>query len=56
MEEQKRSFLNGEIDNPTLDYPKIDMERLSRDEKRLLGLKKDIIAGERNELVRESYR
>jgi hypothetical protein len=55
-EEQKREFINGEIENPVLDYPKIDQEKLARDEKELLGLKKDILEKEENEVIRKLYR
>jgi len=55
-EQQKQEFLNGHIENPTLDYPKIDPERLESDERSLLELKRDIIAQEPNETVKQAYR
>lgn len=55
-EEQKQRFLNQDIRNPVLDYPKIDIEKLRENEKALLQLKKDIIAGEPNEIVKQVYR
>lgn len=54
-EEQKRKFLNGDISNPTLDYPEIDTERISRDETALLQLKEDIFINEPNEIVKQVY-
>lgn len=55
-EAQKTQFIAGEIENPTLDYPKIDPERLAQDEAALLALKEDILRNEPNELVRQVYR
>lgn len=55
-EEQKQKFISGEIDNPILDYLKIDRENLSRKEEVLLQLKKDIIEQELNETVKQAYR
>lgn len=55
-EEQKKAFLSGEIENPTLDYPKIDLEKLNNLEGSLLDLKQRIIQEEVNPAVREAYR
>lgn len=55
-EEQKRQFVEGSIENPVLDYPKIDLEKLQRDEQGLLDLKKEILEQEANETVRQVYR
>jgi len=55
-DEQKKKFINGEIENPTLDYPKIDQGKLARDEDGLLGLKKNILEKEGNEVIKKSYR
>lgn len=55
-EKQKQQFLSGENLNPTLDYPEIDKERLSADEAALLQLKRDVISGEPNEVIRQLYR
>lgn len=54
--EQKSKFINGEIDNPILDYPKIDREELISNEKKLLKLKKDILDEEPNKTVKQLYR
>lgn len=55
-EEQKRKFLSGETANPSLDYPKIDLEKLARYEQALMQLKADIIHEEQNDLVKQVYR
>ena len=54
--EQRERFLSGEIENPVLDYPNIDEEDLTRREQEFLALKKDILAGEENEIVKQVYR
>lgn len=54
-EEEKRKFISGATENPTLDYPRIDKDRLLRDEEFLLLLKKDIKEQEENETVRQVY-
>ena len=54
--EQKRQFLTGEIDNPTLDYPNLDLEKVSRFETELVVLKKQILDSEQNEVVKQTYR
>ncbi|MCR4264368.1 MAG: flavohemoglobin expression-modulating QEGLA motif protein, partial [Candidatus Roizmanbacteria bacterium] len=55
-EDQKNKFLSGEIENPLLDYPKIDPVRLDTQEKELLLLKEDILAREQNPTVKQAYR
>jgi hypothetical protein len=55
-EEERKKFLNGDIENPTLDYPKIDPTRLEEDEATLLQLKEDILTAEPNETVKQVYR
>src|SRR3989344_1039267 len=55
-EEQKDKFLKGEIENPLLDYPKIDAIRLDTQEKELLLLKEDVLAQEQNSVVKQAYR
>lgn len=55
-EEQKRQFVEGALENPVLDYPKIDLEKLEKDEQGLLALKKEILEQEKNETVRQVYR
>lgn len=54
--EQRSRFLSGEIENPSLDYPSIDREDLVKREQELLVLKKDILAGEQNEIIKQVYR
>ena len=53
---QKEKFLNGEMENPELDYPKIDPDKLLRDEENLLELKSDILNEEENETLQQAYR
>lgn len=53
---QKKSFLNGEIENPDLDYPLLDTERISSMESSLIQLKKDILETETSDIVRYVYR
>jgi hypothetical protein len=55
-EVQKKSFLSGEIENPKLDYPKIDLSLLESRENQLLDLKADILKDEPNETVKQVYR
>lgn len=55
-DEQKRGFVSGEIENPNLDYPKIDQEKLTRFEAELINLKIDIQEQEVNEIVKQLYR
>ncbi len=54
-EEQKNKFLSGEIENPALDYPKIDLEKLITIENELIQLKVDIKDQEMNEVVKQAY-
>ncbi|MEI6850607.1 MAG: tyrosine/phenylalanine carboxypeptidase domain-containing protein [Candidatus Saccharibacteria bacterium] len=54
--EQKRSFIAGEIENPTLDYPEVDLVALESTEDRLLLLKQEVIENEQNEVVKQAYR
>lgn len=63
-DDQKNKFLSGEIENPILDYPlenketkkKLDTDSLRKIEEELLNLKKDILAEEMNETVKQAYR
>ncbi len=55
-DEEKRKFLAGETENPTLDYPKIDREQLGAREEALLSLKKDVLARESDPTVKQVYR
>ncbi len=53
---QKRKFMAGEIQNPSLDYPKINISELEDAESVLVSLKANVISTEKNELVRQVYR
>lgn len=55
-EKQKEKFLNGELENPTLDYPELDRFDFDNREQSLLQLKKELIKNESNEIVRQLYR
>ncbi|MFA5986713.1 MAG: tyrosine/phenylalanine carboxypeptidase domain-containing protein [Parcubacteria group bacterium] len=55
-EDQKNLFLRGEIENPHLDYPKINPNELDYREKELVELKRDILHEEKNDVVRQMYR
>lgn len=52
---EKQRFLGGEIENPTLDYPRLDPEELIKIEQQLLSLKKDLVAGESDPTIRQLY-
>lgn len=54
--QEKEDFLEGRNRNPTLDYPKIDLNDISSKEKELLELKMDIISREPNEVLVQVYR
>lgn len=53
---EKQRFLGGEIENPTLDYPRLDSQELTKIEQQLLSLKKDLVVGESDPTVRQLYR
>jgi hypothetical protein len=53
---QKEDFLNGNIENPTLDYPKLETFDFESKEQSLLDLKQKILAEEENEVVKQLYR
>lgn len=54
--QQKEEFLSGNIENPTLDYPKLDEFDFEGKEQSLLNLKQKILAEEKNEVVKQVYR
>lgn len=54
--EQKKNFLSGEIGNPTLDYPQLDMEQLHIREQALVDLKRKILEQEEHPIVKQVYR
>ena len=54
--EQKKKFLDGEVDNPEFEYAfegKVDVDSC---EQKLLDLKKDLLEGEENEIIKTLYR
>lgn len=53
-EGQKNDFVSGKIDNPSLDYPKIDIDKFKAREKKLLTLKWLISKTEQNEPLKMS--
>lgn len=55
-ETERQKFLSEDSENPNLDYPKINVDRLSRDEEALLQLKKEVVGNETKELVKQVYR
>lgn len=55
-ETERLEFLNGDIRNPTLDYPNIDVDRFTRDEEALLRLKEDVLSNEANDVIKQVYR
>lgn len=54
-ETERQNFFNKVVNNPSLDYPKIDVERLSCNETELLLLKNNIIREEANDIVKQVY-
>ena len=54
--QQKDQFLSRAIENPTLDYPKLENFDFEKTEQELLDLKKDVIQQEPNEIVKQAYR
>lgn len=48
--------MNGDVENPKLDYPFLSEESLRVKESALLGLKTDILEREPNEVVKQAYR
>jgi hypothetical protein len=55
-EKQREVFISGQEENPTLDYPDLNHEKISSLESELFTLKKDILSEEGNEVVRQVYR
>ena len=54
--QQKHLFIEGEIENPQLDYPGIGLEKLDSIENDLLDLKRNLLLNEQNEVVKQAYR
>lgn len=55
-EEEKNKFLAGEVRNPNLEYPRLDLDELYFQQEKLRNLKADVIENEDNLAVREAYR
>lgn len=55
-EEQKRQFLAGEIENPILDYPNIDLDKIDHFENSLIDQKRNLLTSETNEVIKQAYR
>lgn len=53
---QKKDFIAGKCENPTLDYPDLEKMDFAQKEQDLLQLKKDILEQEANEVVKQIYR
>ena len=52
---QKEQFLSGELENPTLDYSKLEGFNLDKREKLLLDLKNEIKQNENSEVLKKTY-
>ena len=55
-DEEKESFMKGEVENPSLGYPELERFDISGRENELLLLKEDILELEQNETVKKIYR
>ena len=55
-EEERNRFLQGNCENPMLDYPNLDSKKIREREDGLLRLKQSILNNEPNETVRQLYR
>lgn len=55
-ENQKKDFILGVCENPTLDYPDLEKINVDQKEQDLLELKKDILEQEDNETIKQVYR
>ncbi len=55
-EEQKHKFLAGETENPVLDYPDIDLDKIDDFETSLVSQKNNLLKNEQNEVVKQAYR
>lgn len=53
---ERTEFVNGEVENPRLDYPSLDSEKLLAQEQGLLKLKADILARESRFEIKQLYR
>jgi len=54
--QNKKQFMSGEIVNPTFEYEGIKEDVLREAERKLLSLKAEILAEEKNPAIREAYR
>ena len=55
-EKQKKLFINGEIEYPQLEYPRINPNELDYREQELIKLKEDILKEESDATMRQMYR
>lgn len=55
-ESVEKAFLNGESDNPKLDYPKLETFNIEERESKLLELKHEILTQEPNPIIQKIYR
>lgn len=55
-EAQKKDFLEGKIENPVLDYPKLDLANLEQQEQKLRNLRREVKNNEINPTVNQLYR
>ncbi len=53
---QKERFINGDVDAPTLDYPRLDEFDFDGYESNLLQLKADILSQEQHDIVKNVYK
>lgn len=53
---ERQRFERGEIENPTLDYPKLDVANLEARDQALQALKQEILATEQHPSVKAAYR
>jgi len=54
--QQKKQFIAGEIQNPHLDLPSINIEEINNIEASLLAQKTDLLNNEQNEVIKQAYR
>lgn len=55
-EAEKKRFLDGAVENPTLDYPELETFDFNERESSLLSLKEDVLEQEQNEAIKKIYR
>ncbi len=55
-EAQRKDFLEGKIENPVLDYPKLNLTDLKQQEQKLRDLRREVKNNETNPTVNQLYR